>query len=951
MIDERWPRVKALFQDALERLPEERDAFLASATADDAALRREVESLLAADTANAGFLDHLPVARDSVLADPLAALATAMDPAPSHTVLAAGRRVGPYEIVAPLGAGGMGEVYRAHDVRLGRDVAIKTLPGQFARDRARMSRLRREARTLASLNHPHIAAIYGLEEFDGTDFLVLELVEGQHPAGPLPITEALRIGEQIAEALATAHARGIVHRDLKPANVMITPEGQVKVLDFGLAKAVYGQEDESTAQPPDVNASGSVTGHVIGTPAYMSPEQARGEQVDPRTDIWSFGCLLYELLTGERIFRANAVQESVTAVLERDPDWRRLPPKTPPKVRQLLRHCLQKDVNQRLATIEDARKGIKQAQNVVSPWLLACSLALVLAAVATIALSLVRPVQPTDSSQWVPLTKFPDSAGQPALSPDGRMVAFVRGESSFYGPGQIYVKALPDGEPVQLTNDKLDKMSPVFSPDGSRIAYTTVNPDFRWDTWTVPVHGGEPQMMLENASGVVWTGPQRIMFSEMRRGVHMAVVTSEESRAAQRDVYVPENEPDMAHRSALSPDGKWVLVVEMDIDHLWEPCRVVPADGSSSGQKAGPPGGGCTFAAWSPDGTWMYFTSNAVGANHVWRQRFPDGKPEQMTAGPTAEEGIAMAPDGRSLVTAVSTLGASLWLHDSSGDRQISLEGNAANPVFTPDGSKLLYRVVKDQPSEYAYYRDPGEVMVADLRSGRVEPVVRGFQVLNFDISRNGRQVVMEAPDEAGRSRLWLVPLDRSASVRQVPTVEGGQPHFLADGEILFRHSEGASTAEGSLGFIYRVRPDGSGLRKAVEQPVNQFNFASPVSPDGRWVFGWGPLGGHGPAAGQAYSLDGKPPISLGGLGQIAWAAGGALLSITGSPRAFFVPLAPGQMLPPVPTGGFHTDEEIARLPGARRIEGRLVTVGPAPAIYAFYRGNTQRNLYRIPIP
>ena len=154
-----------------------------------------------------------------------------------------------------------------------------------------------------------------------------------------------------------------------------------------------------------------------------------------------------------------------------------------------------------------------------------------------------------------------------------------------------------------------------------------------------------------------------------------------------------------------------------------------------------------------------------------------------------------------------------------------------------------------------------------------------------------------------------------------------------------------------ALGFLYRVRPDGSGLRKAVEQTVNQFNFSSPVSPDGRWVFGWGPLGGHGPAAGQAYSLDGKTPISLGGLGQIAWAAGGALLSITGSPRAFFVPLAPGQMLPPVPAGGFHTDVEIARLPGARRIEGRLVTVGPSPGFYAFYRGNTQRNLYRIPIP
>jgi hypothetical protein len=229
--------------------------------------------------------------------------------------------------------------------------------------------------------------------------------------------------------------------------------------------------------------------------------------------------------------------------------------------------------------------------------------------------------------------------------------------------------------------------------------------------------------------------------------------------------------------------------------------------------------------------------------------------------------------------------------------------------------------------------------------------VVRGFRALNFDISRDSRQVVMEAPDEGGRARIWLAPLDRSAPVRQVPHVEGGQPHFLPDGDILFRHNEGASSVDGSLGFIYRVRPDGSGLRKAVELPVNQFNFSSPVSPDGRWIFGWGPLGGDGAAAGQAYSLEGKAPIALGGFGQISWAAGGALVSITGSPRAFFVPLAPGQMLPPVPAGGFHSDEEIARLPGARRIEGRLVTVGPSPEIYAFYRGNTQRNLYRIPIP
>jgi len=347
----------------------------------------------------------------------------------------------------------------------------------------------------------------------------------------------------------------------------------------------------------------------------------------------------------------------------------------------------------------------------------------------------------------------------------------------------------------------------------------------------------------------------------------------------------------------------------------------------------------------------MYFTSNAVDANHIWRQPFPDGKPEQITAGPTEEEGIAMAPDGRSFVTAVSLQAASLWLHDSSGDRQISIEGNAGTPLFTPDGTKLLYRVVKEQPNEFAYYRDLGEVMVAELKSGRSEPLVRGFRVRNFDISRDGRQVVMEAPDGAGRSRLWLAPLDGSARQWQVPNVEGGSPHFGPHGEIFFRHNEGASTAAGSLGFIYSVLPDGTGLRKVLEQPVNEFHFPNVISPDGRWISAWGPLPGNGPAAGQVFSLDGKPPISLGGSGGVSWEAGGVLLALSGSTQAFNVPLATGQALPQIPAGGFHSDEEIARLTGARRIEGRLITLGPSPDIYASYRGNTQRNLYRIPVP
>jgi class 3 adenylate cyclase/Tol biopolymer transport system component len=563
------------------------------------------------------------------------------------------------------------------------------------------------------------------------------------------------------------------------------------------------------------------------------------------------------------------------------------------------------------------------------------------------------PARPSDSSQWVQLTKLPDSAVQPALSPNGSMVAFIRGESTFSASGQIYVKILPDGEPVQLTHDSLFKMCPAFSPDGSRIAYTTEDSAFHWDTWVVPVLGGEPQLLLKNASGLVWAGPRQVLFSEMKKGIHMAIVTAEESRVGARDVYLPADEGGMAHRSYLSPDGKWVLLVEMDGDHLWEPCRLVPADGSSPGRQVGPPGGGCTSGAWSPDGKWMYLTSNAVGNNHIWRQRFRDGQPEQITSGPTEEEGIAMAEDGRSFVTAVALQSASLWVHDTSGEREISLEGNAAEPKFTPDGGKLLYRIVREPPSETGLYRDPGEVRVANLKSGRSEPLVRGFQALDYDISADGRQVVMETTDREGKPRLWLAPLDRSSPPHQIPNVVGGQPRFGPGGEIFFRRRAAASFQakgmEGSPGFVYRVRPDGTGMRKALEQAIL---LLWAVSPDGRWISAFAPLAGNGLPAGQAFPLDGEPPVFIGWVG-LGWVPGGVFFAPFFGKGSYIVPLASGQVLPRIPAGGFRfrSEDEIARLPGARRIPAWPVAPGPSPDIYAFYHGTTQRNLYRIPIP
>ena len=939
MKQELWRKVEEIFHAALERTPGSRQTFLDEICGADTDLRRQVELLLAKDEQARSFLE-VPA-----LADVTTVLTAA------ESLL--GKQVGPYRIVSPLGAGGMGEVYRAHDGKLGRDVALKTLPHEFARDPERLSRLRREARTLASLNHPNIAAIYGLEECEDVDCLVMELVDGEMLCGPLPIQSALERAGQVAAALEAAHDKGIIHRDLKPANVKITSHGRVKVLDFGLAKGIWGPEgNPDLSQLATATGVQSVAGQIVGTPGYMSPEQARGGNVDKRTDIWAFGCLLYELLTGKRAFPGETLQDTIAAVLEREPNWQALPAKTPTRVRELLRQCLQKDTDRRLHKITDARRMIEEAQRGWNLWRVA---AIAAAALAMLAIGAAlwlrigsarrsRPV--TLPSEYTQITNFNDSAVAPSLSPDGRMVTFKRGEDAFFSPGQIYVKVLPNGESVRLTNDDAFKYAPVFTPDGSRIAYTYASATtYAWDTYTVPVLGGEPSRLLPNASGLTWITGQQILFAEIKTDLHMGIVTSRENRADRREIYFPANKRAMAHYAYTSPDHKSVLVVEMDQTHVFhQPCRLLPFDGSSTGRQVGPLGT-CTSAAWSPDGKWMYFGATVGRSAHLWRQKFPDGAPEQITFGPIEEEGIAVAPDGRSLVTSVGTRRSAIWVHDASGERSISSEGYAVAPHLSRDGRRVFYLFAQDLvlSAEAGWMAWSGELRSVDLDSGKADSVLPGVSVTDYDISGDEKEAAFTTTESGGEKKIWLAALDRGTPPRQV--AEGGdQVSFGANGDLVFRSLE-----EKTNGLV-RIKEDGSGRVRITTAPILE-KFG--VSPDGEWVIVLSPVAGENlssavlavPTRGGAHRK-----ICVGDC-LSGWSSDGKFffVAISGG-KTLVIPVPAGKSLPDFPASGISLDAHWPEQPRARVIDRSAIAPGLDPSQYAFIKTELQRNLFRIPL-
>jgi serine/threonine-protein kinase len=447
-----------------------------------------------------------------------------------------GKQLGSYEITELLGVGGMGEVYRARDTQLKRDVAIKVLPDTFSTDPERLARFQREAEVLASLNHSNIAAVYGLEKSSDVTGIVLELVDGQTLAemvtrGPIAVSEALPIARQIADALEAAHDKGVVHRDLKPANIKVTSAGKVKVLDFGLAKMLEPESvPTSLTASPTIGVQPTYAGMIVGTASYMSPEQARGKNVDRRTDIWAFGCVLYEMLTGKQAFESGeTISDAIAAVLKNDVDWTVLPADTPPHVHTLLRRCLQKDALKRLPHIGIARIEIDEGASPpatgsvstkatpgwkrVLPWIVAAAFAIAAAAGALMfrSLSSVSPTEPVTVSVElgadVSLATTETTPGDSlALSDDGTLLAFVgvKGQTS-----QLYIRRLNELKALPLP-DTDNASHPFFSPDGKWIGFFT-----RGTLKKISVNGGPSVTLAEviNDRGGAWTADGRIIFS------------------------------------------------------------------------------------------------------------------------------------------------------------------------------------------------------------------------------------------------------------------------------------------------------------------------------------------------------------------------------------------------------------------------------------------------------
>ncbi len=666
-------------------------------------------------------------------------------------------RLGPYEILSHLGAGGMGEVYRARDTKLNRDVALKVLPEAFTSDSDRLARLRREAQVLASLNHPHVAAIYGLEEADGKLALVLELVEGETlderlRRGAIPIDDALPIAKQMAEGLEAAHEKGIVHRDLKPSNVKLTKDGEVKILDFGLAKAIEGEttNEGGESQSPTLSRRMTEAGVILGTAGYSSPEQARGKAVDKRADIWAFGVVLFEMLSGRRLFSGETVSDTLAAVLRQEIDWRALPASTPPGLRFVLERCLNRDSKKRLRDIGEARIAFEERLGTPDTvrvssglralaWVIALSATIIALALWALWLRAPQPAPPLRlTAELGADVSLSIGMGPTAiLSPDGRLLAFVANQGAGGRP-LLHLRRLEklDATPLSGTEDARD---PFFSPDGEWIALVADRKlnqvsvtggaavtlcdaeDARGGTWAedgtifftpsltarvglsrVSSAGGTPQTLTtpDPASEVSHRWPQALPGG---KAVLFTAGSGGNYEDASLVVHVLEGETRKVlyrggYHGRYLPSGHLVFIHEgtlfaapFDLDRLELTGEPVPAVESVSANATS---GGAKFA-FSRDGTLVYQRGEGLGLTTPIQWMDREGKLQPLRAARGVYYNIRFSPDGQRLALDIlEGQNRDVWVYDWGRDTLSRLtfdSGEDLGPVWTPDGRRITY--------------------------------------------------------------------------------------------------------------------------------------------------------------------------------------------------------------------------------------------------------------------